>query len=124
MKIFLNCFDKITITKPKACRNASFESFVVCEGFKTTNEIIKKLKENDLGEEDMILLNNIELENNNNEEFSYDKYGIVTIQVGEEEYDSDKSYNLQCTDYKEVLNPVQIPINRPYKNYMKIYKDK
>ena len=37
MKIFLTCFNKVTITKPKACRNASFESFIICEEFKLNN---------------------------------------------------------------------------------------
>ena len=131
MKIFLTCFNKITISKPKACRNASFESFIVCEGFKLSNPEIKKLNESPLGEEDMIILNNIKFiddkqfnKTNNFENFNYEKYGIKTVQVGLEEFDSDKSYDLQCTNYNKVLNPVQMPINPPYKSYMKIYKGK
>lgn len=131
MKIFLSCFDKVTISKPKACRNASFESFIVCEGFKLSHPEIKKLKESPLGEEDMIILNNIKFidenekgENNILEEFNYEKFGIKTIQVGLEEFDSDKSYDLQCTNYDKVLNPVQMPINPPYKSYIKTYKGK
>ena len=49
---------------------------------------------------------------------------LYTVQVGFEEFDSDKSYDLQCTNYNKVLNPVQMPINPPYKSYMKIYKGK
>ena len=131
MKIFLTCFNKITISKPKACRNASFESFIVCEGFKLSNPEIKKLNESPLGEEDMIILNNIKFidekqfnKTNNFENFNYETYGIKTVQVGLEEFDSDKSYDLQCTNYNKVLNPVQMPINPPYKSYMKIYKGK
>lgn len=131
MKIFLSCFDKVTISKPKACRNASFESFIVCEGFKLSHPEIKKLKESPLGEEDMIILNNIKFidenekgENNILEEFNYEKFGIKTIQVGLEEFDSDKSYDLQCTNYDKVLNPIQMPINPPYKSYIKTYKGK
>ena len=133
MKIFLTCFNKVTITKPKACRNASFESFIICEEFKLNNPEIIKLNESPFGEDDMIRLNNIKfieekldkLENNF-EEFNYEKYGIklYTVQVGFEEFDSDKSYDLQCTNYNKVLNPVQMPINPPYKSYMKIYKGK
>ena len=131
MKIFLTCFNKITISKPKACRNASFESFIVCEGFKLSNPEIKKLNESPLGEEDMIILNNIKFiddkqfnKTNNFENFNYETYGIKTVQVGLEEFDSDKSYDLQCTNYNKILNPVQMPINPPYKSYMKIYKGK
>ena len=131
MKIFLTCFNKITISKHKACRNASFESFIVCEGFKLSNPEIKKLNESPLGEEDMIILNNIKFidekqfnKTNNFENFNYETYGIKTVQVGLEEFDSDKSYDLQCTNYNKVLNPVQMPINPPYKSYMKIYKGK
>lgn len=132
MKIFLTCFNKITISKPKACRNASFESFIVCEGFKLEHPVIKKLNESPLGEEDMIILNNIKLlnedkkEENDNifEDFNYEKYGINTVQVGLEEFDSDKSYDLQCTNYNKVLNPVQMPINPPYKYYVENLKGK
>ena len=59
MKIFLACFNKVTISKPKSCRNASFESFIVCEGFKLNHPVIKKLNQSKLGQEDMIILNNI-----------------------------------------------------------------
>lgn len=132
MKIFLTCFNKITISKPKACRNASFESFIVCEGFKLDHPDIKKLNKSPLGEEDMIILNNIKCvdedkkseKNNFLEDFNYEKYGIKTIQVGLEEFDSDKSYDLKSTNYNKVLNPVQMPINPPYKSYLKTYKGK
>ena len=133
MKIFLMCFNKVTISKPKACRNASFESFIVCKGFNLKHPDIKKLNESPLGEEDMIILNNIKfIEENGNkkdinnisEEFNYEKYGIKTVQVGLEEFDSDKSYNFQSTNYNKVLNPVQMPINPPYKSYIKIFKGK
>lgn len=137
IKIFLTCFNKVTISKPKACRNASFESFVVCEGFNLSHPDIKKLNESSLGEEDMIILNNIKFINENKEddmkeeddnsilnEFNYEKYGIETVQVGLEEFDSDKSYDLQCTNYDKVLNPVQMPINPPYKSFLKTYKGK
>ena len=118
MKILLACFNKITISKPKACRNSSFESFIICEGFKLSNPEIRKLNESPLGEEDMIILNNIkfieekELNRtiNISEDFNYEKYGIKTIQVGLEEFDSDKSYDLQSTNYNKILNPVQMPI--------------
>ena len=133
MKIFLTCFNKVTISKPKACRNASFESFIVCEGFKLNHPDIKKLNESPLGEGDMMILNNIKMLDDNKKEddddnilseFNYEKYGIETIQVGLEEFDSDKSYDLQCTNYNQVLNPVQMPINPPYKSYIKTYKGK
>ena len=127
IKIFLCCFNKVTISKPKACRNASFESFVVCQGFKLEHEDIIKLNKSPLGEDDMINLNNIKMKdeiNNDKFEFNYEKYGIETIQVGEEEFDSDKSYDLMCTNYDKVLNPVQMPINPPYKSYIQTHKGK
>ena len=132
MKIFLTCFNKITISKPKACRNASFESFIVCEGFKLDHPDIKKLNESPLGQEDMIVLNNIKLLDDNKKEeknnllgkFNYEKYGIKTVQVGLEEFDSDKSYDLQSTNYNKILNPVQMPINPPYKSYIEAFKGK
>ena len=132
MKIFLTCFNKITISKPKACRNASFESFIVCEGFKLDHPDIKKLNESPLGQEDMIVLNNIKLLDENKKEekynllgeFNYEKYGIKTVQVGLEEFDSDKSYDLQSTNYDKILNPVQMPINPPYKSYIEAFKGK
>ena len=116
MKIFLACFNKVTISKPKSCRNASFESFIVCEGFKLNHPVIKKLNQSKLGQEDMIILNNIKLldenkdeeKNNLSGEFNYEKYGIKTIQVGLEEFDSDKSYDLKSTNYNRILNPIQM----------------
>lgn len=84
MKIFLTCFNKITISKPKACRYASFESFIVCERFKLDHPDIKKLNESPLGQEDMDVLNNINfLDENKKEEnynllgkFNYEKYKL------------------------------------------------
>jgi hypothetical protein len=84
MKIFLTCFNKITISKPKASRNASFESFIVCERFKLDHPDIKKLNESPLGQEDMDVLNNINfLDENKKEEkynllgkFNYEKYKL------------------------------------------------
>ena len=132
MKIFLACFNKVTISKPKSCRNASFESFIVCEGFKLNHPVIKKLNQSKLGQEDMIILNNIKLLDENKDEeknnllgeFNYEKYGIKTIQVGLEEFDSDKSYDLKSTNYNHILNPIQMPINPPYKSYIKTFKGK
>ena len=126
IKIFLCCFNKVTISKPKACRNASFESFVVCEGFKLEHDDIIKLYKSPLGEDDMIVLNNIKMKDKIDDkfEFNYEKYGIETIQVGEEEFDSDKSYDLMCTNYDKVLNPVHMPINPPYKSYIQTHKGK
>lgn len=125
IQIFLICFDKVTITKPKACRNASFESFVMCEGFKEDNEIIKKLRNSELNENDIIQLNSLRLVNDDDEdEFNYEKYNVKFIQVGDDEYDSDKTYDLESTNYETVLNPVQMPIDPPYKYYIDNLKGK
>ena len=126
IQIFLICFDKVTITKPKACRNASFESFVMCEGFKEDNEIIKKLRHSELNENDIIQLNSLRLvkDDDEEEEFNYEKYNVKFIQVGDDEYDSDKTYDLESTNYETVLNPVQMPIDPPYKYYIDNLKGK
>ena len=127
------CFDKVTITKPKACRNASFESFIMCEGFKEDNETIKKLRTSELNENDIIQLNKLRLvddkideedEDDENKIFNYEKYNVKFIQVGDDEYDSDKTYDLESTNYEKVLNPVQMPIDPPYKYYIDNLKGK
>ena len=90
------------------------------------------MNESPLGQEDMIVLNNIKLLDDNKKEeknnllgkFNYEKYGIKTVQVGLEEFDSDKSYDLQSTNYNKILNPVQMPINPPYKSYIEAFKGK
>lgn len=133
IQILLICFDKVTITKPKACRNASFESFIMCEGFKEDNETIKKLRTSELNENDIIQLNKLRLvddkidkedEDDENKTFNYEKYNVKFIQVGDDEYDSDKTYDLESTNYEKVLNPVQMPIDPPYKYYIDNLKGK
>ena len=131
------CFERVFITKPKACRNASFESFVVCKGFKNEDEVVKMLRNKELNCEDIIYLNKLSLNfnkknnnninNNNNEnedEFNYDKYNVECIQVGDDLYDSDKTYDLECTNYEKILDPVANPINPPYKFYIENLKGK
>lgn len=160
IKIFLTCFQHVFITKPKACRNASFESFLVCKGFKNDDQIVNMMRNKELNCEDIIYLNklslnfnknksnissktnNINQENNNNEnnsnnnininktnnendeEFDYDKYNVECIQVGDDLYDSDKTYDLECTNYEKILDPVANPINPPYKFYIENLKGK
>ena len=126
LQIFLICFDNVTIKTPKACRNASCESFVMCEGFKEDNEIIKKLRHSELNENDIIQLNSLRLvkDDDEEEEFNYEKYNVKFIQVGDDEYDSDKTYDLESTNYEKVLNPVQMPIDPPYKYYIDNLKGK
>ena len=123
IQLFLICFEKVTITKPKACRNASFESFVLCQGFKLSHEVIKKMRNEKLGEEDVIRLNNLRLVENE-EDFDFGKFNVECVQVGNDEYDSDKTYDLQSTNYDTVLNPIQNPINPPYKFYIENLKGK
>jgi tRNA (cytidine32/guanosine34-2'-O)-methyltransferase len=123
IQIFLCCFEKVVITKPKACRNASFESFIFCEGFKIDNLIIKKLREEKLSDNDIIYLNKLKIVDND-EDFDYEKFNVDFIQVGNDEYDSDKTYDLESTNYQKILNPVQMPINPPYKYYVENLKGK
>ncbi len=123
IQIFLTCFNKVIITKPKACRNASFESFIFCQGFKEDNNIIQQLRKKELSEDDIIILNKLKIVKDN-EEFDYEKFNVDFIQVGNDEYDSDKTYDLECTNYQKILNPVQMPINPPYKYYVENLKGK
>ena len=123
IQIFLTCFNKVIITKPKACRNASFESFIFCQGFKEDNNIIQQLRKKELSEDDIIILNKLKIVNGD-EEFNYEKFNVDFIQVGNDEYDSDKTYDLESTNYQKILNPVQMPINPPYKYYVENLKGK
>ena len=127
VKIFLTCFERVFITKPKACRNASFESFVVCKGFKIDDEIVKMMRNKELNCEDIIYLNKLSLnfdKKNKDNEFDYDKFNVECFQVGEDLYDSDKTYDLACTNYAKILDPVANPINPPYKFYIENLKGK
>ena len=127
VKIFLTCFERVFITKPKACRNASFESFVVCKGFKIDDEIIKMMRNKELNCEDIIYLNKLSLnfdKKNKDDEFDYDKFNVECFQVGDDLYDSDKTYDLACTNYAKILDPVANPINPPYKFYIENLKGK
>lgn len=125
IQLFLLCFDKVTITKPKACRNASFESFIVCEGFKLTNDTIASLRKEDIDYSDILLLNQLVEEiDKESEGFNFEDANVKFIQVGDDKYDSDKTYNLESTDYTQVLNPVQMPIDPPYKFYIDNLKGK
>ena len=127
VKIFLTCFERVFITKPKACRNASFESFVVCKGFKIDDEIVKMMRNKELNCEDIIYLNKLSLnfdKKNKDNEFDYDKFNVECFQVGDDLYDSDKTYDLACTNYAKILDPVANPINPPYKFYIENLKGK
>lgn len=127
VKIFLTCFERVFITKPKACRNASFESFVVCKGFKIDDEIVKMMRNKELNCEDIIYLNKLSLnfdKKNKVDEFDYDKFNVECFQVGDDLYDSDKTYDLACTNYAKILDPVANPINPPYKFYIENLKGK
>ena len=90
IKIFVNCFDKVFITKPKACRNASFESFVVCKGFKNENEIVKILRNKELNCEDVIYLNKLTLNSNENEKNSNENSNENEKNSNENEFFYDK----------------------------------
>jgi tRNA (cytidine32/guanosine34-2'-O)-methyltransferase len=110
LQILKKFFSKITIAKPRACRNASFESFLVCEEF-YISENTNNLRERELNSEDIITLNNFWSE----EEIDLVKLGIDFIQVGNDEYDSDKTYDIDGYTH---LEPLQMPINPPYKYYI------
>ena len=116
IQIFLICFDKVTITLPKENKVSKIND----------NEIIKKLRHSELNENDIIQLNSLRIvkDDDEEEEFNYEKYNVKFIQVGDDEYDSDKTYDLESTNYEKVLNPVQMPIDPPYKYYIDNLKGK
>jgi tRNA (cytidine32/guanosine34-2'-O)-methyltransferase len=128
LQILLNFFKKVTIAKPRACRNASFESFLVCQGFcinsnKENSEInsnIFFLRNEKLNENDIIYLNSLYL----GQEIDLETLGVEFVQVGKDEYDSDKTYDLESTNYTTILKPLQAPINPPYKFYIDNLKGK
>lgn len=108
-------FEKVVICKPKACRNASFECFILCMDYKGVSH---EMLDNDrLLFSDMIFFNSFE-----NSDFSIED--VKFIQVGNEEYDSDRTYNLESTNYTQSLDPLQMPIDPPYKMYIDTYKGK
>jgi tRNA (cytidine32/guanosine34-2'-O)-methyltransferase len=116
LQILTNFFKKIAIAKPKACRNASFESFLVCEGFFISDKTVD-LRNNEMNENDIIFLNNLW----SGEEIDLEQLGIDLIQVGNDEYDSDKTYDLESTGYT-MMQPLHMPINPPYKYYIENLK--
>ena len=115
LQIISNFFAKITIAKPKACRNASFESFLVCEGFKKSEFLLNNSLSDKIQREDIIYLNSLYDDENDK---TLNDLNIELVQVGTEEYDSDKTYDLETTNYTELLKAVQAPINPPYKKYI------
>jgi len=116
VKIMRRFFAKVSIAKPKACRNASFEAFLVCEGFEL-KEQYNFLKENVMhNQKDVLFLNSV------SEEIEMKYEEISFVQVGSHEYDSDKTYDLQATNYEKILDPVTKPINPPYKFYLDNFK--
>lgn len=121
LQILLNFFSKITIAKPRACRNASFESFLVCQGFfiKSENNLFVNLRNNQLNENDILYLNNLY----SGEEIDLETLGVDVLQVGTDEYDADKTYDLESTNYTHI-SAIQAPINPPYKYYIDNIKGK
>jgi hypothetical protein len=85
---------------------------MVCTYFFVSKEI-SPILEKKMDSLDLILLNKIINQGMKDEDEEFSDF----IQVGEEEYDSDKTYDVIDTkSFKEVL---QKPINPPYKNYLK-----
>lgn len=167
LEIITKFFKKVSLAKPKSCRNASFEAFIVCEGFlfgdkeekddnsasikelftsnslnidSLLNEIrFDKCKTLLKNKDDKFLKKNIDMKSDEDlkGEFIYKKVNIVDgvekeilfsensllslgielIQVGDENFDSDKTYDLNSTNYDTSLNPTQMPIDPPYKAY-------
>jgi tRNA (cytidine32/guanosine34-2'-O)-methyltransferase len=112
LQIFKKFFKKVTLAKPLACRNATFESFLVGEEFYIDDKFIE-LRKSELNENDILLLNSLW----EGEEIDLDILNVKLIQVGNDQYDSDKTYDLESTGYS-FMEPVHIPINPPYKYYI------
>jgi tRNA (cytidine32/guanosine34-2'-O)-methyltransferase len=110
IQILLHFFKAVTVAKPRACRNASFESFLVCQGFFISSSHME-LRNDNLNENDILYLNSLY----KREEIDLETLGVEFVQVGKDEYDSDKTYDLESTNYTTKLQPLQAPINPPYK---------
>lgn len=131
LQILMKFFDTVSIAKPRACRNASFESFLVCQGFYSNLKNINSennsntcspfsLRNEKLNENDILFLNNLY----SGQEIDLETLGVEFVQVGKDEYDSDKTYDLESTNYTTILKPLQAPINPPYKFYIDNLKGK
>ncbi|KAJ3672541.1 hypothetical protein LUZ60_007262 [Juncus effusus] len=115
LKIF---FGQVTIAKPKSSRNSSIEAFVVCEKYKAPagfdekdlHRLLEKVG-SPCGLNDFDCRSGW-LEGGN-------KVYIPFLACGDlSGYDSDRSYPLS----NRVLDPVQPPINPPYKTALQLKK--
>ena len=118
-------FEKVTCAKPKASRNSSFESFVVCENFRLPAGFVPDMERNLLdlqyamAETEQEFNSGVNLERAICEEVYFQGCGDV---FG---YDADQSYPLDEAasggDYVH-QEPLQKPINPPYANALRLKK--
>lgn len=126
-------FARVTCAKPKASRNSSFESFVVCQGFHLPDGYEPSMERNLL---DMLYLDDLEQEEDDEDALSYNSNvsadrGVcadVLFQGSGDVFglDADQSYPLEETGAASSSNaayvhqePLQKPINPPYANALK-----
>ncbi|GAB9468947.1 Ribosomal RNA large subunit methyltransferase j [Globisporangium polare] len=116
-------FSKVTCAKPKASRNSSFESFVVCQDFRLPEDFVPSMERNLLdlqyvGEDDeSAYCSNVDV---------YRGVCVDVVFLGSGDvfgYDADQSYPLDDAADEDSSargyvhqEPLQKPINPPYKS--------
>lgn len=106
-------FKEVMCCKPKSSRNSSLEAFVVCKGFSLPSS------------EDFDVSRFVEYLGGNCDESNalitnFEKQNVPFVHCGDlSGYDSDKSYALDCDEDVQYVyhEPVQAPINPPYKEF-------
>ncbi|DBA04528.1 TPA: hypothetical protein N0F65_011076 [Lagenidium giganteum] len=118
-------FGNVTCAKPKASRNSSFESFVVCQDFQLPDGFVPNMDEHlldlqyeneeeddDVAPKDMQFHSGVDSTRGVRDDVHFRGCGDV---FGD---DSDQSYPLSSEGYVH-QEPLQKPINPPYANALK-----
>lgn len=113
LSVIKQFFQTVVLTKPRACRNASPEVFLVGLGFNMPDVHLKQFEQK-ASSSDQDYLNDLAKDE------SIEEMGIVVKAVGSDEFDSDKSYQIS----ENFVEPIQKPINPPYKDYVEQEKGK
>lgn len=104
-------FKRVTIAKPKSSRNSSIESFVLCEDYSPPMDYVPNMMNP--------LLDNKSINWDSLNEVN--SFIVPFLACGDlSAYDSDKNYPLNFKGQYEHREPVQKPIQPPYKEAMSL----
>eukprot|EP01095_Lingulamoeba_sp_RSL-Kostka_P016392 TRINITY_DN8019_c0_g1_i1.p1 TRINITY_DN8019_c0_g1~~TRINITY_DN8019_c0_g1_i1.p1 ORF type:complete len:322 (-),score=70.31 TRINITY_DN8019_c0_g1_i1:152-1096(-) len=109
LKIF---FNQVDVVKPKSSRNTSIESFVLCRDFSPPENYKPSM--------DNVILD-FSYSDDKNPIIGPERVLVPFVACGDlSGYDSDKNYPLLLNDKTEYkyINPVQMPLNPPYKTFI------